>query len=142
MAGLDLNNMLPGVKSDTLHKSEVFMEQKEPILVPTVRISNKNITEVFEPTKVAPKKEVFLQLLICPKCNVVVSVGKEHKSSLFNYKMCCPMCSTSYSKSNYVVDTNSKLWHRPFSELAQKEFDTEVSRLKTLLKYQEISLVT
>lgn len=129
MIGLDLNNMLPGQSgSSTKAKEEIKREE--------IILKDENTTTIPE----VQKKESILQILICSKCNSILSVGKKQISSVFSYKMCCPSCKTTYVKKNYVVDTNSKLWHRPFTKKAQVEFDKEISKLKTQLKYEEITL--
>jgi uncharacterized protein YbaR (Trm112 family) len=132
---LDLNNMLPGLNNSTNNKvtlNTTTLKIEEPPVV------SRNISE--DSNKVLPKKEALLQVLSCGKCSKILSVGKKQISSVFSYKLLCPHCKTLYVKKDYVVDTNSKLWHRPFTKKAQDEFDREISRLKAQLSYEEISL--
>lgn len=130
-SGMDLNSMVPGTNT---HRSVVSKTDflKKDIIKPVVEEQSPKL----KTTKALNK----LQVLVCSICGVTISVGKKQESNLLEYKMFCPDCKTSFIKKNYVVDSNTKLWHRPFTDKGKAEFDTEVSKLKEKLPYEEILL--
>ena len=129
MRGLDLNDIVGNKKTLPKKAEEPVVTKKEP-----------NIIYNNEENKVQNIIKPSLQILVCGNCGVNLSVGKKHTSKLFSYNLFCPSCKTKYVKENYVVDTNSTLWHRPFTQIGQEEFDKEVSNLKTKLPFEQIIL--
>ena len=83
-----------------------------------------------------------LLLLLCGSCGANLSVGKTSSKATDKLKLKCPVCGTSYEKHNYIVDSNSVLFHRPFNKDQQVQFDKEIEKTKKSLKVQTEVLKT
>ena len=127
MSGLNLNDMVPG--QNVIPKQSIRIDKPVKTSKPKQEVSSKeNVSVIDEP--VLQKKKVQMCLLKCGECGIYLSVGKKQESKLLHYKLFCPECKKQFITNNFLVATSSYLWHRPFSNKGQEQFDLEIEKLK------------
>ena len=115
-------------------RTKINIPRVEPVVkpVPPAEVSHTSTVPVVPPTVEKPYYKYLI--LECGECGSKLSVGKNSSNAKDKLHLKCPVCGTDYVKQNYVVDSNSVLFHRPFVQEQQAQFDEEINRLSKSVK--------
>lgn len=122
---LEIENFLSGMGSSNKNTPTIFSTS-----------TNTPLQVINKETMRSVAGEIVVTILKC-ECGKDLSVGKMTNNKEDIFTLACPSCKRTYKQEGYVVDPNSKVFHRPFDTKAEAQFDIEIENIKKTLKFDE-----